>query len=258
MPSTGSPARAAGTTCGHHRGEPGDRAAAQVIAVREAAGQDHRVNAVQVAVGVPQRDRLSPRVPDGAGSVLVIKRTWERDNAYSHAVQVTCSLTPGGRPPCRPPGKGGRPPFTPSPGERAQTARPRASHLPGRGRPPCRPRARQRGRDPLSPPPRGNEHKPPAPGPPTYRPGTPPVDPPATGAAPFTPSPRERAQTARPRASHLPGRGRPLSTPKATAPEASLHDRSKPGLESRFRHTIKQLGGLTGGRRLQRSPGSHA
>jgi hypothetical protein len=38
---------------------------------------------------VPQRYRLSPRVPDGASSVLVIKRTGERHNAYSHAVQTT-------------------------------------------------------------------------------------------------------------------------------------------------------------------------
>ena len=58
---------------GHHRGEPGDRATAQVIAVREPSGQDHRVNASQIAVGVPERMRLCPRVPDGTRRVLVVK-----------------------------------------------------------------------------------------------------------------------------------------------------------------------------------------
>ncbi len=48
---------------------------------------------------------------------------------------------PGGRPPCRPPGKGGETPLSPpSPGEPAQIAGPWASRLPGWGRPLCRPR----------------------------------------------------------------------------------------------------------------------
>jgi alkylation response protein AidB-like acyl-CoA dehydrogenase len=38
-------------------------------------------------------------------------------------------LSPGGRPPCRPPGEGGRTPFHPLPGEPAQTAGPRALRL---------------------------------------------------------------------------------------------------------------------------------
>ena len=62
-----------GDQLAHHRGEPGDRAAAQVVAVREAAGQDHRVDAAQVAVGVPERDRLRSRVPHGAGRIGVVQ-----------------------------------------------------------------------------------------------------------------------------------------------------------------------------------------
>ena len=45
---------------------------------------------------------------------------------------ATCSLPPGVRPPCQPHGKGGETPLSPpSPGEPAQTAGPRAPHLPG-------------------------------------------------------------------------------------------------------------------------------
>src|SRR3954453_9142185 len=46
----------------HDRREPGDRADAQVVAVGEAAGDDHGVDVLQVAVGVPQQLRL----PDAA------------------------------------------------------------------------------------------------------------------------------------------------------------------------------------------------
>ena len=43
----------------HHRREPRDRASAQVVAVREASRHDHRVDALQVAVCVPQDHRLA-------------------------------------------------------------------------------------------------------------------------------------------------------------------------------------------------------
>ena len=43
----------------HHRREAGDRAGAQVVAVGEAAGDDHRIDALQVAVAVPQDHRLA-------------------------------------------------------------------------------------------------------------------------------------------------------------------------------------------------------
>src|SRR6202035_5507833 len=49
----------------HHGGEPGDRTAAQVVAVREAAGEDDRVNAAHVAVRVPEPNWLSSRVSHG-------------------------------------------------------------------------------------------------------------------------------------------------------------------------------------------------
>ena len=58
MPSTGRPVPGRVDDRLHHRGEPGDRAAAQVVAVGEAAGQHDGVHAVQVRVGVPERHRL--------------------------------------------------------------------------------------------------------------------------------------------------------------------------------------------------------
>ena len=66
------------------RGEPGDRTAAQVVAVRKTARQDHRGHAVQVPVGVPQRDRLRPGEPDRPGGVTVIERPRESDDPDPH------------------------------------------------------------------------------------------------------------------------------------------------------------------------------
>ncbi len=43
----------------HHRGEAGDRARPQVVAIGEAAGHDHRVHALEIAVGVPQQRGLA-------------------------------------------------------------------------------------------------------------------------------------------------------------------------------------------------------
>jgi hypothetical protein len=57
----------------HHRGEPGDRAAAQVIAVGETTRQDHSVHAAQVALAVPERDRLAASPGDRAGRVGVVE-----------------------------------------------------------------------------------------------------------------------------------------------------------------------------------------
>jgi hypothetical protein len=69
----------------HDRREPGDGAAAQVITVGEATGQDHRVGTAQVTVVMPQRNRLRSGIPNGTGRIGVIKRPWKRDNAYPHA-----------------------------------------------------------------------------------------------------------------------------------------------------------------------------
>ena len=61
MPSTGRPAPGRVDDRRHHRGEAGDRACAQVVAVGEAAGHHHGVDAAQVGVGVPQRHGLGAR-----------------------------------------------------------------------------------------------------------------------------------------------------------------------------------------------------
>ena len=70
---------------GHHRREPGDRAAAEVVAVREAAGQDHRVDALEVVVAVPERDGLVAADADGALGVDVVEGTGEGDDPDLHA-----------------------------------------------------------------------------------------------------------------------------------------------------------------------------
>ena len=81
MPSTGSPASRRLDHLGHHRREPGDRAAAQVVAVGEAAGQDHRVDPVQAVARVPERDRLGPAQPHRAQRVMIIQRARKGDDA---------------------------------------------------------------------------------------------------------------------------------------------------------------------------------
>ncbi len=77
---------------GHHRREPGDRAAAQVVAVGEAAGEDHRVHAAQVPVGVPERDWHRPGVAHGAGRIGVV----EEPGNVTTPIRTYCSL-PGSR-----------------------------------------------------------------------------------------------------------------------------------------------------------------
>ena len=80
----------------HHRGEPGDRAAAQVVAVGEPAGQDDRGDAAQIPVGVPQRDRLRPGEPDGSRGVTVIQRPREGDDPNPHAGSLPGRALAGG------------------------------------------------------------------------------------------------------------------------------------------------------------------
>ena len=75
------PCRSGGDQLGHDGREPGDGAAAQVIAVREAAWQDHRVDAAQRAVTVPKRDRRADSVHDRPVCIVVIKRSGEGDDA---------------------------------------------------------------------------------------------------------------------------------------------------------------------------------
>ncbi len=82
----------------HHRREPGDRAAAQVVAVGEAAGQHHGVDAVQAGLAVPQRYRGAARQPDRAAGVLIVEGARKGDDSdpgcqhpKPHATQATGS-----------------------------------------------------------------------------------------------------------------------------------------------------------------------
>ena len=86
-------------------------------------------------VTVPGMPLVQPGLPDVAPAPLL-------------GADTEALLSPrGDDPPCRPPGKGGRPPLTPFPGERAQPARPWASPPTGLGTTP--------GHTPLAPgPPR--------------------------------------------------------------------------------------------------------
>ena len=84
MPSTGMPPAGGGDHLGHHRREAGDRAAAQVVAVGEAAGQHDRVDALEVVVAVPQRDGLRPGQAYGAAGVDVVEGTGEGDDPDLH------------------------------------------------------------------------------------------------------------------------------------------------------------------------------
>src|SRR5690606_24981121 len=70
----------------HHRGEAGDGAAAQVVAVGEPAGQDDGVHAPEVGVGVPQRHRLGTGEPDRTLGVPVVERAGEGDDTDAGAV----------------------------------------------------------------------------------------------------------------------------------------------------------------------------
>ena len=69
---------------GHDRAERGDRAAAQVVAVAEAAGQDERVDALEVVRAVPERDGLGAGEAHGALGVAVVERAGEGDDPDAH------------------------------------------------------------------------------------------------------------------------------------------------------------------------------
>jgi hypothetical protein len=78
----------------HHRSEPGYRPGTQVVAVREASGEDDRVDAVDVAVAVPDRDRIATGEGDGAQCVAVVERT--RESYDTHAGSQDDSVGSGG------------------------------------------------------------------------------------------------------------------------------------------------------------------
>ena len=81
MPSTGMPCRAARSNGLHHGRLRGDRARAQVVAVGEAARHHDRVDAAQVVVGVPQRDRLGAGIPHRARRVDVVEGAGKGEDA---------------------------------------------------------------------------------------------------------------------------------------------------------------------------------
>ena len=80
MPSTGMPRPAAAIDLAHHGGELGDRTAAQVVAVGEAAGHDDGVDALEVGVGVPEADGLGAGQAHRTGGVDVVERAGEGDD----------------------------------------------------------------------------------------------------------------------------------------------------------------------------------
>src|SRR6185312_478734 len=74
----------------HHRCELGDCAAAQIVPIREAARHHHRVDALEIGVGVPQADRPGTGQPDRTRRIDVVKRAGESDDPHSRGHD--CSL----------------------------------------------------------------------------------------------------------------------------------------------------------------------
>src|SRR5699024_381531 len=77
----------------HHGCERGDRTAAQVVTVGEATGDDDGVDALEVGVGVPQRDRLGTGGGDGTRRVDVVKGAGKGDDADLRAHATTSART---------------------------------------------------------------------------------------------------------------------------------------------------------------------
>jgi hypothetical protein len=71
----------------HDRGKARQRPGAQVVAVGKPAGHDHRVDAGEVGVAVPQQLRLAADQPDGVGGVALVTRAGKPHdaNAGGHA-----------------------------------------------------------------------------------------------------------------------------------------------------------------------------
>ena len=69
----------------HHRREPGDRAGAQVVAVREPAGHDDRVDAAHGRVAVPEHLGLAAELLDRPHDVELAVRAGEQHDADPRA-----------------------------------------------------------------------------------------------------------------------------------------------------------------------------
>src|SRR5215217_3681217 len=68
----------------HHRREFRYRAATQIVTVRKAAGHHHRVDTLQVGVGVPQADGLGAGQPNRPRRVDVVECAGKCDDAHTH------------------------------------------------------------------------------------------------------------------------------------------------------------------------------
>src|SRR5262249_23925711 len=111
---------------GRCRREAGDRSAAEVVAVREPAGENYRIEVGQLAFVVPDRNGLRVERRERPERVPVVLRAGIGDDADAR-------LRATHRPPPRPP----RPP---GPRAAVRTSSPRAPWPPWRRRP--RPRGR--------------------------------------------------------------------------------------------------------------------
>ena len=85
MPSTATPALARSLTSRMHRGMGRDGAAAQVVAIGEAAGHDDEIDLGQLAVPVPDHlGRLAHGMPKGGGDIMLAIGAGEDDDGGVH------------------------------------------------------------------------------------------------------------------------------------------------------------------------------
>ena len=68
----------------HHRAEPRDRAAAQIIAIAETAGHDHRVGIAQRSVFVPDQPRGMAEQAHGVDGILIAVAGGKLENGKIH------------------------------------------------------------------------------------------------------------------------------------------------------------------------------
>src|SRR5262249_48883766 len=78
----------------HDRRAARHRAAAEVVTVGEAARQDDGVDAAEIAILVPERDRITTEDPlNHAERIPVVERAGERDDAPAHQRRSSSSST---------------------------------------------------------------------------------------------------------------------------------------------------------------------
>ncbi|GIU55794.1 hypothetical protein NicSoilC12_15430 [Arthrobacter sp. NicSoilC12] len=81
---------------GHQRREAGDRAGAEVIAVREPAGNHDGVNVTQSGAGVPELHRGGAGQTDRTGGVAVVEGAGEGDDADLRTSEPASTRSVGG------------------------------------------------------------------------------------------------------------------------------------------------------------------